>query len=304
VAIVDLFDSAAERDYALPAAPGAEDVAEAGPEIRPAALVARFSFALAGLLAGFVVYVFVLSGFGAGRAQTGLQRRFEVPLRQGRAPVGGQIAPGSPVARLDIASLGLHQIVVEGTTSAQLQVGPGHVAASPLPGQVGNAVIAGHRLAYGGPFSHLADMRPGAHITVVTGQGRFSYRVTRHYVTGADDLQPFEATRDNRLTLVTAADWTASHRLVLVAALDGTAKPFAAGRSRVLGRADGGLVGQSGDMSALALWTLILVLVAAGSVSVYRRLPRSSSYLATTPVILLAAWLVYTNLGRVLPATL
>jgi len=183
-------------------------------------------------------------------------------------------------------------------------LGPGHVNITPLPGQVGNAVIAGHRLAYGAPFSNLSNLRSGAAITVVTGQGRFSYHVTQQYVTGSRDLQPFQATRDNRLTLVTAANWSASRRQVVVAALTGDAKPFGAGRPRVLGRADGGLVGQPGDLTALALWTLILVLVAAGSVALYRRLPRWSSYLATTPLILLAAWLVYTNLGRVLPATL
>ncbi len=303
MAIVDLFEKTNLGDIVREAREEAQ-VDEPRSRLRPASLVASFSFAFAALLAGFVVFVFLLSGLAAGRAQSGLERRFAVPLSQGRAQVGGVIAAGTPVARLDIPGIGLHQIVVEGTSAAQLQLGPGHVNITPLPGQVGNAVIAGHRLAYGAPFSTLSKLRPGAAITVVTGQGHFVYHVTRQYVTSSRDLRPFQATQDNRLTLITASNWSATRRLVVVAALSETAKPFGADRPRVLGRADGGLVGQAGDLSALALWTLILVIVAAASVAMYRRLPRWSSYVATTPLILLVAWLVYTNLGRVLPATL
>jgi hypothetical protein len=36
----------------------------------------------------------------------------------------------------------------------------------------------------------------------------------------------------------------------------------------------------------------------------YRMLPRWSAYVATTPVVALVVWLVYTNLAQVLPATL
>jgi sortase A len=304
MAIVNMFESRATAGPVVPVTEEPAPQEAARPAAKAAALVAPVSFAIATVLGGFLLYVFVLSGLGAGRAQTGLERRFEVPLSQGRAPVGNAISLGSPVARLDVPSIGIHQIVVEGTAAAQLQVGPGHVPVSPLPGQVGNSVIAAHRLAYGAPFSQLGSLRPGALITVVTGQGRFTYHVVRRYETGSGDVQPFAATRDDRLTLVTAANLSASRRLVIVAALSGAGKPYAPGRSSTLARADGGLVGQAGDFSALALWSLVLLVVAGVSVFVYRRLPRWSSYLATTPVILLALWLVYTNLGRVLPATL
>ena len=43
-----------------------------------------------------------------------------------------------------IPKLGLDDVVVEGTGEAQLQGGPGHYLGTSLPGQAGNAGIAGH----------------------------------------------------------------------------------------------------------------------------------------------------------------
>ena len=255
------------------------------------------------LLGGFLLFVFVFSGLSEGRAQAGLQRRFEKPLTGGSAAIAARIRYGTPVARVDIPAAGIHQIVVEGTTPAQLQRAPGHVAVTPLPGEVGNAVIAGHRIAFGGPFSGLSRLKSGAKIQVLTGQGHFTYVVSSHQVVAPSDVKPFQATRDNRLTLVTADNLGASKRLVIVAELRGHAKPFAPGRRTVLAAADGGLVGQSGNWGGLIFWSLVLLVVAAGSVLAYRKMPRWSSYLATTPVIVLVAWLIYQNLAGVLPAT-
>jgi sortase A len=258
---------------------------------------------LGALLAGFLLFVFVFSGLSEGRAQSGLQRRFEKALADGRAPIAGRIHYGTPVARLDIPAVGIHQIVVEGTTPAELQRGPGHLAVSPLPGEVGNSVIAGRRMAFGGPFSGINRLAKGATIDVLTGQGHFTYVVANRRLVPASDVKVFQATSDNRLTLVTAANLGATEREVVVADLRGPAKPFPAGRPTVLASADGGLVGQSRDLGGLIFWSVVLVLVAAGTVLAYRRMPRWSGYLATTPVIVLVAWLVYENLARVLPAT-
>jgi sortase A len=272
--------------------------------LRVEALAAQVLVAFAVFLAGFVVFVFFLSTLPAGRAQTGLERRFEKPLANGKAPVGGVIPYGTPVARLDIPRIGLHQIVVEGTAAAQLAEGPGHLAVSPLPGQIGNAVIAGHRIIFGGPFGRLGGLALGTPISVVTGQGHFTYQVTDRRVVGAADTAPFQATTANRLTLVTADGSSGSRRLVVIAALRGPAKPFPPGRPSVLRATDGGLVGQSGHLGGLAGWALLLVALAGASVAVYRRLPRWSGYLATTPVIVLAAWIVYVHLALILPSTL
>jgi sortase A len=244
------------------------------------------------MLAGFILFAFILSSLSTDRAQAGLERRFEKPLSYGRAPIGGKLRPGTPVARLDIPAIGLHQIVVEGTGSAQLAHGPGHLAVSPLPGQAGNAVIAAHRLVLGDAFARLSDLKPGATVEVLTGQGHFTYIVRHRTVVPASDTAVFQATASNQLTLVTGDNLSATRR------------PAPAGRPSVLSPSDGGLVGNTGDLGQLAAWAALLLLVAGATVFVYRILPRWSAYLATTPVVLLVTWLVYTNLAQVLPATL
>src|ERR1035441_9851797 len=58
------------------------------------------------------------------------------------------------------------------TTLAQnlsdLMLGPGHYAGTPLPGQPGNAAIAGHRTTYLHPFYSLDQVAAGDPIYVTT----------------------------------------------------------------------------------------------------------------------------------------
>src|SRR5215510_9269553 len=52
---------------------------------------------------------------------------------------------GTAVARLVIPSIGLDEVVLEGTSEKTLNAGPGHISWSPLPGALGNAIISAHR---------------------------------------------------------------------------------------------------------------------------------------------------------------
>ena len=253
---------------------------------------------------GFIVFVGYLSGFPQKRAQNGLERALAVRFRTDKAYIGGSIPSGTPIARIDIPRLHLHQVVVEGTSADNLRLGPGHLLVTPLPGQPGNAVLAAHRWAFGGPFSTINSLRKGNDIDVVTGQGSFIYKVVGWRTVSSGDVSSFQATNDNRLTLVTAANLSASQRWVVTAELSGDPQPAPSGRPRVLSSRDGGLVGQHGVLPAVALWVEVLLLTAVGTVVLYRALPRWSSYLITTPVVLAALWLVFANLARLLPATL
>jgi sortase A len=86
-------------------------------------------------------------------------------------------APGSPVAVLDIGSIGISQVVVEGTEPAHTRQGPGHVVGTGGPGQPGNSVIVGRRSLFGGPFAELDAVEVGDQILVTTSQGRSLYEV-------------------------------------------------------------------------------------------------------------------------------
>jgi sortase A len=49
--------------------------------------------------------------------------------------------------------------------------GLGHLAGTPLPNQLGNAVLPGHRTSHGGPLRKLHTMVPGDTIVVATTDG-------------------------------------------------------------------------------------------------------------------------------------
>ena len=128
---------------------------------------------------------------------------FRAELAEGTAPVGGRIAPGSPVAMLQIPPIGLHSvIVVEGTSSADVQAGPGHRRDTPLPGQAGASFIIGRSRTFGAPFARIVHLKKGDPITVDTGEGTFHFSVEAVRRPG-DSLTPLD-TGAGRLTLVTS----------------------------------------------------------------------------------------------------
>ena len=74
-------------------------------------------------------------------------------------------------ASIHIPKIGLDRAVVQGVGVPDLRKGPGHYPDSPMPGQLGNAAIAGHRTTYGAPFNRIDELAPGDEITIVTVVG-------------------------------------------------------------------------------------------------------------------------------------
>ena len=85
-------------------------------------------------------------------------------------PFVAVIHPGDPVARLEIAKIGVDKIVVAGTDVGEPRKGPGHYPNTPLPGQLGNAAIAGHRTTFGAPFYRINELVAGDEIKVTTSK--------------------------------------------------------------------------------------------------------------------------------------
>jgi sortase A len=285
------------------------------PAVAPAAVPARRRVAstvgavlmAAGLaIALFFGYAFFGSGLSEQRSQKLLFDRFETSLTNGTMNYNKLPAPGDPVALLKIASIGLEQVVVEGTNPSATEQGPGHFRSSPLPGQVGNAVIAGRRSTYGAPFRDIGELAVGDEIVATTAEGVFSYDVTQiaHVHPGQQDV--VAPTTDNRLTLVTSEPrFTPSGRLAVIATLQG--KPVsspAEPRPLAVGDDETGLRGDIGAAGPLILWLELLVLVGAGGVFLARRWSRWATYLLGAPVVLALLVLLFDSLNRLFPATL
>jgi sortase A len=116
---------------------------------------------------------------------------------------GTLLSDGDPVAILSIPSIGVREVVLEGSSSGVTANGPGHRRDTVLPGQPGTSVVLGRQSAYGGPFSRIQELAPGATITAITGQGRSTYRVIGVRYAGDPGL-PALTGKQGRLTLETA----------------------------------------------------------------------------------------------------
>ena len=133
------------------------------------------------------------------------------------------IDDGDPFARLEIPRIGRDDIVVAGVGREELKKGPGHYPQTPMPGQLGNSAIAGHRTTYGGPFLEIDELEPGDEIIVTTPYGRFVYLTTTTEIVDADNWQVI-ATVDPTVATLTLTSChpvgTASRRIIVHAELD------------------------------------------------------------------------------------
>ncbi|MDX6204065.1 MAG: sortase [Frankiales bacterium] len=287
---------------AIPAQNGAPAPPPAVPRTRPAlAVVIGNVLLLAGvLLLAFAGYLTTGSRLQQAHSQNLLYDQLRVTLKHSTTPVAEPIIPGTPIAMLQSPRLGGSQVVVEGTAGRDLMRGPGHRPDTPLPGQQGVSVIFGRALAYGGPFGELQLLRVGDPVTVVTGQGRFTYRIDS--VRRSDQSFTRLPAAASRLSLVTSdGSWTPSQYWVASGTLvAGT--PYAV---PVPGLAapvqDQPLQGDSGSAVALLLWSQLLLVVVALAAWGWLRLPRVIVWVGATPVALAVLWNVFTNLSALLP---
>jgi sortase A len=136
------------------------------------------------------------------------------------APATTAPAEGQPIGDIRIPVIGINQVVVEGTNTPDLRKGPGHYTGTPLPGQAGNAAIAGHRTTYGHPFYNLDSVKVGDPIVLTTLQGIFVYDTTKSFVVSPSDTTVVDNVIANQLTLTTCNPrFSATTRLVVQATL-------------------------------------------------------------------------------------
>jgi sortase A len=132
-----------------------------------------------------------------------------------------QTAAAEVLTKISIPRIGLRAIVLEGTSSHSLLLGPAHMSGSAPPGAMGNSVIAGHRDTF---FRHIHSLKAGDDIYVVRSGRQFHYLVTAKRVVEPTDLSVLEPTRDGQLTLITCypthAIGPAPERLIVTAKLN------------------------------------------------------------------------------------
>ena len=256
------------------------------------------SLLLLGLLTGgFLAYLFGASRVQEAAAQSRLYSTFAGELGQDLGPLG-PTGLGQPVAILDIPSIGLHNvIVVEGTTSAQLDLGPGHLRNTPLPGQLGLSVIYGRRATFGAPFARLDELRPGEEITAYTQQGKSVYKV----VAVGDSQHPVTDTNLNRLALLTSSSAAIPAYYLEIDADLMTPAHNGPVQMPAIGPAEQAMAGDSGALVLTMLWGLALVLTGLAGAVAAARWSGWPVYLVIVPAVLAILWNLYEGLAGLLP---
>lgn len=103
---------------------------------------------------------------------------------------------------LEIPSIGLSQPFFEGVTLTAIDNGPSHWPGSPMPGELGNVVIAGHRVTRTRPFFNLDLAKPGDELifTMDTGE-RHVYTLDRVEIVDPTALHIVDQVYDYKATL-------------------------------------------------------------------------------------------------------
>ena len=108
--------------------------------------------------------------------------------------------PGALVGSLLIPRLNTQTAIIEGTGKQELDRAPGHLTGSPLPGQPGNSVIAGHRDSH---FRNLRQLRRDDLLMLETGGDVHVYRVIGQTIVVPTDTSVLDPTPRPTLTLIT-----------------------------------------------------------------------------------------------------
>lgn len=116
-------------------------------------------------------------------------------------PDAGTVEPIIEMATLEIPKIGISKPMFEGVTLGTLDHGPGHWPGSALPGQIGNMVVAGHRMSHDRPFRDLDLLVPGDEMVLTDATGRHVYRVVRTEIVEPNALWILDQTPASTATL-------------------------------------------------------------------------------------------------------
>lgn len=153
-----------------------------------------YVFLVAGLLAA------AYAGYLVGDAhiyQAISLKRFDhrAPLSEPHVPIIGEV-----LGEIEIPRLTLKAVILHGDSSVILRRGVAHLPETPMPGEWGNVVLAGHRDTF---FRPLRRIRPGDVIRLRADAETIEYTVESIQVVSPTDVQVMEPSSSRSLTLIT-----------------------------------------------------------------------------------------------------
>jgi sortase A len=227
-----------------------------------------------------------------------------------------QVAPpeDQPIGKIDIEKINVHWVFVEGVQLTDLDDGPGHYPGTPLPGQIGNAAIAGHRTTHGAPFYRINELTTGDRIKITTLAGTFVYAVTKPpFAVQPTDYYVVDNTPDAELTLTSCHPrYSAAQRIIVKAKLLRllSTKPVLPPKFDPSGhkikpppkaQLATALEGQANSVVPSVVWGFIVAIVGAAWWFVFRRWRHPLTWLIGLVPFVVVLFPFYVYLERALP---
>jgi sortase A len=156
------------------------------------------------------------------RAASGREPNLERQARALADVFAKQVETGQGIGRIEIPSIDIDLVVVQGTDTSSLQKGPGHYPETAFPGQGRTIGIAGHRTTYAAPFHDINEIADGDEITLEMPYGTFTYTVSKHEIVEPTQVEIVDDVGYERLVLTACHPlYSASQRWAVFARLSG-----------------------------------------------------------------------------------
>lgn len=291
-----------------PVEPEIESVASVPVSSRVLDTLGRTLITVGLLMLGFVGYQLWGTNLNESRQQDQLALAFELPHTVAPKP-----DYGDAVGKISIPSLGVDKFIVAGVDWKSLKKGPGLFPNSPLPCQLGNVALAGHRTTFGAPFGRINELKEGDKIELEGTSGPCTYTVKGTPTIVAPTAVKVIRTTDETKAILTLVSchpkWTASKRIVITAEIEPTMTPQAATpfvpTVKVANSLDGGWFHDPAAFPWVVLYGLaMLVVVKWRRMMLARRYRKSFSAVVLSPLFLPALYFFYENIARLLPTNI
>jgi sortase A len=105
------------------------------------------------------------------------------------------------IGTITIPKIGMTSPIFEGVWLTVVDHGPGHWPGTAMPGHIGNAVFAGHRVTHTHPFLNVDQLAPGDQVIFDMHDGTYTYAVTSITIVDPSDLSITWPTRTPTITL-------------------------------------------------------------------------------------------------------
>ncbi|MBP3915274.1 class D sortase [Clostridium sp.] len=121
----------------------------------------------------------------------------------------------NPIAIIEIPSINVQQVLMEGVDDSTLQYFLGHMNGTALPGENGNMAIAGHCYSdYASVFENLYMLQYGDSINVITKTDMYVYTVTDNFTVYPDETYVLDDTTEPTITLITCTPSTTQRVII------------------------------------------------------------------------------------------